>query len=311
MLDRFIEYVNKNKLAVDSVIITQNGNRCEHFFTDVKYNNIRSISKTITCLGAYKAMEKGFYSIDTPVLPFFDRNKITNKSNLPCLEQLRIGHLLNMSIGQEKGLMFRKDTQKMPADTDFLYYILNYDMKHAPGTGFVYNNAAAYLLCAVTQQAAGEYFGGWMQKELFDAMDIVPEIWEKTQQGICLGASGLRMTNRDLHKIALLFLNEGSYKEKQLVSPDWIRLMHTPQIFTAELPAYADKQDRCLNKMAYGYGMWICGDGSPKFPKTYYFSEGTDGQFMIISPEKQTAMTILSHQADMAPFYEILSYYIS
>lgn len=310
MLNYFIESVENQKLAVDSIIITKNKEHFEHYFTTEKLNNIRSISKVVSCLGAYKAIQKGFYSLDAPIMPFFDREKITNKGNISKLEQMKIRHLLNLTIGQDKGLMFSKDVKLLPANTDYLYYILNYDINHAPGTSFVYNNAATYLLCAITQKITGEYFADWIQRELFNDMDVQLGPWEKSWQGICLGASGLQLTNRDMHKIALLLLNEGKVNGKQVVDKKWIEAMRTPQVFTATLPEYVGKQGRCINKMSYGYGLWICGDGSRDYPKTHYFCDGTDGQLLIVSPKDEMAITILSHQKDMNPLYEILSNYL-
>ena len=99
---------------------------------------------------------------------------------------MKIRHLLNLTIGQDKGLMFSKDIKQLPTDTDFLYYILNYDINHEPGTHFVYNNAATYLLCAITQKITGQYFRDWIQKELFNEMGVTLGEWEKSWQGICL-----------------------------------------------------------------------------------------------------------------------------
>lgn len=310
MLTYFIESVLNQKLAVDSIIITKNGKRFEHYFTAEKLNNIRSISKVVSCLGAYKAIKKGLYSLDTPILPFFDREKITNKKNITNLELMKIRHLLNLTIGQDKGLMFSKDVKMLPTNTDYLYYILNYDINHIPGTSFVYNNAATYILCAITQKITNEYFADWIQRELFNDMDVQLGPWEKSWQGVCLGASGLQLTNNDMHQIALLLLNDGKVNGKQVVDKAWIESMHTPQVFTATLSEYAGKQGRCINKMSYGYGLWICGDGSKDYPKTHYFCDGTDGQLLIVSPKDELAITILSHQKDMNPLYEILSYYL-
>lgn len=309
MLTRFIENVSTNKLSVDSVIVTKENKRYEHYFTSESENSIRSISKVISCLGAYKAIEKGLFSLDSCVLSFFDKEKITNKHNLNFLEKMKIRHLLNLTIGQDKGLMFSKDVKLLPGDTDYLYYILNYDINHEPGTHFVYNNAATYLLCAITQKITGQYFRDWVQEELFSFIGIQLGEWEKSWQGICLGASGLKLTNDNMHKIALLLLNNGMYNKQQIISAEWITMMHSPQFFTANLPDYASKQNRCINKMAYGMGVWICGDGSKEYPKIHYFCDGTDGQFLIISPKDQMAITILSHQKDMNPLYEAISYF--
>lgn len=227
------------------------------------------------------------------------------------MEKMKIRHLLNLTIGQDKGLMFSKDIKQLPADTDFLYYILNYDINHDPGTHFVYNNAATYLLCAITQKVTGQYFRDWVQEELFDEMGVTLGEWEKSWQGICLGASGLKLRNSDMHKIALLLLNGGIYEGTQFIDKEWISMMNTPQFFTADLPDYVKKQGRCINKMSYGFGLWICGNGTLEYPKTHYFCDGTDGQLLIVSPNDQMAITILSHQKDMNPIYDAIGYFFS
>lgn len=311
MLTKFIEFVSELDLSVDSIILTKHGQTYKHYFVPDKLNNIRSISKVISCLGAYKAIENGLYTLDTDILPYFNLDKISNKSNLDYLSQMKIKHLLSLTIGQDKGLMFSKDIKNLSNDTDFIYYILNHDINHMPGENFVYNNAATYLLCAITQQLTNEYFADWLQRELFDKIDVKLGPWDMTSQGICLGASGLQLKNADMHKIALLLLNKGIYNNQQIISGSWIELMHTPQFFTATLPEYINKQGRSINKMAYGYGLWICGDGSKEYPKTHYFCDGTDGQLLVVSPKDEMAITILSHQKDMNPLYEVLSYYVN
>ena len=311
MLTKFIDTVETQELNIDSIIVTKGNERFEHFFTNDNEGSIRSISKTVSCLGAGKAIEKGLYSLDTDILQFFDLSQITNTRNIPYLKRMKIRHLLNLTIGQDKGLMFSKDIKQLPTDTDFLYYILNYDINHDPGTHFVYNNAATYLLCAITQKITGRYFRDWVQEELFDDIGVTLGEWEKSWQGICLGASGLKLKNSDMHKIALLLLNGGAYDGKQFIDKKWISMMNTSQFFTDDLPDYVKKQERCINKMSYGFGLWICGNGTLKYPKTHYFCDGTDGQFLIVSPNNQMAITILSHQKDMNPIYEAIRYFFN
>ncbi|MFR3493888.1 MAG: serine hydrolase domain-containing protein [Blautia sp.] len=219
------------------------------------------MSKTVSCLGAGKAIEKGLYSLDTDILPFFDLNKIVNAKNIPYLKKMKIRHLLNLTIGQDKGLMFSKDIKQLPTDTDFLYYILNYDINHEPGTHFVYNNAATYLLCAITQKITGQYFRDWIQKELFNEMGVTLGEWEKSWQGICLGASGLKLKNSDMHKIALLLLNNGTYEGKRLLNKEWISLMNTPQFLLQIYQIILRSRDvaliKCPMVLVYGYVVMV------------------------------------------------------
>ena len=310
MLDKFTKFVEENALNVDSIILTREGHRYEHHFIPEERNNIRSISKVVSCLGVYKAIEKKLFSLESDVMSFFDDVIIHNKSNIDSLSKLKIKHLLNLTIGHETGLMFSKDVKNLPADTDYISFILNYDIKHEPGTYFVYNNAATYLLCAIIQKLTKTDFSDWVHDTVLKYLNIDKPRWEVSHQRICLGASGLYLNNEEMHRIGLMLLNNGQYNSKQIIDSSWIDTMHTPHFFTANLVEYAAKQGRCINKMAYGYHLWISGDGSSQYPKTHYFIDGTDGQYLIVSPDQQMVLTILSHQKDMSPFYKILSEYI-
>jgi CubicO group peptidase (beta-lactamase class C family) len=311
MLDAFVKFASDRRLDVDSVILTVGGDRRAHFFKEDRPENIRSISKVISCLGVCKAIEKGFYDTGTDVLHFFGEVEIFNKKNLRRLGALKIKHLLTLTMGHEKGFMFRGDISELPEGTDYVSHILNYDIKHEPGTFFAYSNAATYLLCALTQRLTGKYFDDWVRENLFSQLDISDFHWERSSQNICWGGTGLHLSNSDLHKIGLLLLNDGIYDGKRVIDPDWVREMRTPKIITANLPEYSKSQDLCVNKMAYGYHMWISGDGSARYPKEHYFCDGTDGQFLIISPKKNMVISILSHQKDMNPFYEILPAFLA
>jgi len=310
MLEKFIKFTIDNDLKVGSIIITMDGAKFEHSFESETRYNIRSISKVLSCLGVYKAIENNFFTLESDVMPFFNDIEVYNTGNIAYLSKLKVKHLLNLTIGHEAGLMFSKDIKNLPVETDFVSYILNYDIKHEPGTFFVYNNAATYLLCAIVQKITGQYFCDWVHDTVLRHLDIEKPKWEHSHQGICLGASGLYLNNEEMHRIGLLLLNNGCYNNTQIIDSSWIKTMHTPQFFTANLAEYAAKQNRCINKMAYGYHVWICGDGSSEYPKTHYFIDGTDGQFLIVSPKQNMVLTILSHQKNMNPFYEILNDYI-
>lgn len=306
MIKTFVEKVAQQKLAVKSIIITQ-GNRLQsHFFQNDALTSLRSISKVISCLGVYKAINHGMFDLQTKVIQFFPEVVIDNISNLNALNNLTIEHLLTLRMGHEQGLLFSKDVAKLPADTDLLGYVFNYEMPYQPGEHFIYNNAATYVLAAIVQKLSHKNFSEWINETIFKPLNIDEYYWENSKQGICLGASGLWLRNSDLHKVAQLLLDAGQFNEKEIVEAQWINNMLTPHVYVAELPEYASKQSRSINKVAYGYHIWLCGDGTVRYPKTHYFCDGTDGQFLIVSPKKNMAITILSSQKDMSPLYPII-----
>lgn len=310
MIREFIECVDHLGLNVNSVMVTQGDTTSTHIFTEDNLCSIRSISKVISCLGVYKAIQSGMFDMESFVMPFFPEIKITNVQNKEYLSKLKIKHLMNLTMGHEDGLMFSKDMKAQPC-TNWLEYVFNYPILHNPGEFFVYNNANTYILSAIVQKNTGKNFSDWVRETVLSHLGIFDYAWENSAQGICLGASGIRMKNVDMHKIALLLLRNGVLETgQQLISPSWVSEMSKPQFITANLPEYAAKQGRSLNKMAYGLNLWICGNGTREYPKEYYFCDGTDGQFLIVIPKKELAITILSNQKDMNPFYEIFNSFV-
>lgn len=310
-MKQFLEEVTSQGLAVNSILMTQNGKTQEYFFCKDQLTSIRSISKVLSCFGVYHAIQHGMFDLDTKVFPFFSEIKIASPANLERLEKLTIEQLLTLRMGHEKGLLFSKDVAALPQGTNLLEYIFNYPMPYSPGEFFIYNNAATYILSAIIQRLTGKNFSEWVHETVFKPLDISEYKWENSAQEICLGASGLWLNNRDLHKVGILLLNRGSYNGKEIVSPEWISNMLKPHVYVAELPEYASKQDRCINKVAYGFHIWLCGDGTEKYPKTRYFCDGTDGQFLIVDPNLQLSITILSAQKNMSPLYPVIGNLLS
>lgn len=305
-MKQFVKEVADQGLAVNSILVTKSGETQGHFFCNDQLTSIRSISKVLSCLGVYHAIRCGMFDVNTKILPFFPEIKISSPTNRERLEKLTIEHLLTLRMGHEKGLLFSKDVAALPFGTNLMEYIFNYPMPFNPGEFFVYNNAATYILSAIIQKLTGNNFSKWVEETIFKPLDISEYKWENSAQGVCLGASGLWLKNRDLHKVALLLLNNGNYNGKEVISSEWISNMLTPHVYVAELPEYASKQDRCINKVAYGFHIWLCGDKTEKHPKTRYFCDGTDGQFLIVDPDLQLTITILSAQKNMSLLYPVI-----
>ena len=91
-------------------------------------------------------------------------------------------------------------------------------------------------------------------------------------------------------KIGELMLCGGVFEGKRIVSEEWIKEMLKPQVLT---PSMYDEK-RVLPKYAYGHNMWICKDGIA-------YCDGTDGQYLIIVPQKNMVIVTTGHQSDMKP----------
>lgn len=310
MLRRFIEFAEENKLKVNSLIITKDGIKHKKIFRTDDRQDIRSISKVVSALGVHKAMEQEIFDLDSYVMPFFPDVKISNKKNVEFLSMLKIKHLLTLTTGHERGLMLRKNMADLPPSTDFVTYILNSQLLHEPGSRFAYNNGASYLLSAIVQKMTKKPFDEWVYETVLKPLEIEKPRWDRTEEGICLGATGLYLNCAEVHRIGLLLLNRGRYEDKQIVKSSWVDSMHQAHVINREYGGYDNSKKSGLNKLAYGYHIWVCTDGTSKISNTNYFCDGAKGQYLIISPAKNMVISILSNQNNTEPFNEILEEYL-
>jgi CubicO group peptidase (beta-lactamase class C family) len=306
-----------NQLNMESIIVSQSQSVFKHYFKDEekkyetkkveqedknehKLNDLRSISKPIVGMVIGIAMSEGIklrgqdLSLETNIWPFFeDSIRLTNKNNIERLRKLKLKHLLNHTMGHENGIMFRRDIVGRDEDT-LLEYIFNYDIAYNPGEYFAYSNVGPYIISAMLQEELNINFSEFAEKILFQKIGITNFKW-KNYGKYCAGASGLELSIEDLHKIGLIFIQDGKYQGEQIVPKAWIELMRTPKITT---PKVYD-ESRALPKYAYGYYLWICKNGS-------YYCDGADGQHLIILPEKQIVIAIAAHQGDLRPISEAM-----
>ena len=290
-----------NSLNMDSIFITQGSDTFHHYFTnDQVLNDLRSISKPIISFAIGIAIHEGLMirgerlSLETRIFPFFrDMVSITNSSNLPILERITLRHVLTHTMGYADGLLFSKDIKDRDHST-LLEYVLNYDLVYEPGQTFVYSNVGPYIISALIQEELGLNLADWIKTMLFNKIDISKYEW-KNYGKYCAGASGLRLSNVDLHKIGEILLNKGKFKGEQVVPQDWIAMMTSVQVLT---PTMYD-ETRVFPKYGYGFYLYICKNGS-------FYCDGTDGQYLIVVKDKGILITTFGHQSDMKPITECM-----
>ena len=69
----------------------------------------------------------------------------------------------------------------------------------------------------------------WLAKTVFAELGIVDFSWETCVDGHCDGGTGLRLSCDDVAKLGLLYLHEGQWNGKQVLSREWVRLATSKQ----------------------------------------------------------------------------------
>ena len=232
-----------------------------------------SLSKSFTSTAVGLAVAEGYFSIDDPVLSFFPDEATTGDSE--HLAAMRVRHLLSMTTGHAVDTWASMVARP---DGDWIKGFFAVPVAHAPGTHFLYNTGATYLLAAIVQRTTGTRLMDYLEPRLFAPLGIWHAAWDESPQGIAHGGVGLRLTTEDIARFGQLYLQNGIWQGKQLLPEAWIAEATTSQIAP-------DADPRSDWTQGYGYQFWRCRHGA-------YRGDGVFGQYCIVMPEQDAVLAI-------------------
>jgi CubicO group peptidase (beta-lactamase class C family) len=239
-----------------------------------------SLSKSFTSTAVGLAVSEGHLTVDAPVLSFFPGDAPAKVSD--NLAAMQVRHLLTMSTGHDKDAT--GPTVSAP-DGNWVKAFLSLPVEHEPGTKFVYNSAATYMLSAIVQKLTGVTVLEYLHPRLFDPLGIENPTWENCPRGINKGGWGLSVKTEDIARFGQLYLQKGQWKGRQLVPEKWVAEATSKQISngTGETSDWTQ---------GYGYQFWRCRHGA-------YRGDGAFGQYCIVMPEQDAVLAITSGVSDM------------
>lgn len=237
-----------------------------------------SLSKSFTSTAIGMAQDEGLLSIHDPVISFFPEQTPDNPGD--NLKAMRIRDLLKMNSGHQSGTNGRMREGKTWAAG-----FLALEVQHKPGTHFLYNTGATYMLSAIIQKITGETLLEYLTPRLFDPLGIEHPTWESDPDGINVGGWGLSITTEDISRFGQLYLQKGNWHGKQLISAAWVEEATSFQTSNGSDPDSDWEQ-------GYGYQFWRC-------RHDIYRGDGAFGQFCIVMPEQEAVLAITSGSSDM------------
>jgi CubicO group peptidase (beta-lactamase class C family) len=235
-----------------------------------------SLSKSFTSTAVGLAAAEGKLSVDDPVLKFFPDDAPAEPS--ANLKAMRLTDLLRMSTGQQA------EPARRPNEV-WTKTFLAQPVPFKPGTHFLYNTSATYMLSAAVQKATGQTVLDYLKPRLFDPLGIGNPTWDKSPQGISTGGYGLSIRTEDIAKFGQLYLQKGKWEGKQLVPESWVEAATCRQTSNGSSP----KSDW---DQGYGYQFWRCRHGA-------YRGDGAFGQYCVVLPEQDAVIGITSGLRDM------------
>ncbi len=239
-----------------------------------------SLSKSFTSTAVGLAVREGLLSVDDPVLRFFPDKAPRRPSK--NLEAMRVRHLLTMSTGHEQDCLERMVRGR---SRDWVRTILSLEVEREPGSLFVYNSGASYLLSAIVQKVTGQRLAEYLAPRLFEPLGIEDASWETCPRGINTGGWGLSVKTEDIAKFGLLYLQKGRWGGRPLLPEGWVEEATRSHI--------ANPGNEKIDwTQGYGYQFWRCRHGA-------YRGDGAFGQFCVVMPQQDAALAMTGGAGNM------------
>jgi CubicO group peptidase (beta-lactamase class C family) len=276
----FIEAADKDIDAMHSFMLVRHGHVvAEGWWSPYSAeapHALFSLSKSFTSTAVGLAIEEGKLRLDDEVLKFFPEDAPDSPS--ANLKSMRVSDLLRMSTGHQV-------EPPRPPDQVWTKIFLARPVPHKPGTHFLYNTSATYMLSAIVQKATGTTVLDYLRPRLLEPLGIENPTWATSPQGISLGGYGLSIRTEDIARFGQLYLQKGKWNGRQLVPATWVESATSRQTSNGSNP----KSDW---DQGYGYQFWRSRHGA-------YRGDGAFGQFCIVMPEQDAVVAITSGTKNM------------
>ena len=236
---------------------------------------IWSCTKQVLGVLAGMALEEGLIeSIDDPIANYLPEET----GRHPDKQNITLRNLLTMQSGidySNDGATGQTDKVLRQIPDDITYFILSRPMYAEPGTDFLYKDGDPQLVSAIIQSRAGKPTDAWADEVLFSQIGFRNYSWTRYRDGTTLGGFGLETTPRELAKFALCVADSGRYNGKQVIDPDWLKLMTSEIVVSDE-------------DFSFGFYWWI----NPARNTQLMWGHG--GQFAFIVPSKNLVVIMTS-----------------
>ena len=243
------------------------------FYHGTDLHTMQSVSKTVTSVILGIAITRGDFraGLSTPVLKFLDVAKVKNVDDRK--RRMTLQNVLTMTTGLDWNEEVpyddpRSDSSLMEATDDWVQYVIDKPMATEPGKAFNYSSGATELLAYIFQKETGEDIDAYGEKYLFAPLGIEHH-WKRTYMGLVDTEGGLYLKGEDLAKIGYLYLHEGIWNGKQLVSKEWVKESLAPHVDAEE-------------NFKYGFKWWLY----PMNGKYAWMARGFGGQWLMVFPDK-------------------------
>jgi CubicO group peptidase (beta-lactamase class C family) len=259
----------------------------ERYFDDATRESLQtsfSAAKSVASTLVGIAIDKGLIgSVDDRVTDYLPELAARD----PRFRQITLRDLLTMSSG-----IHYREGAGFPwpfGDDTYTYYGVNLRnvalkrtrIEQPPGLAWQYNNYNPLLLGLVLERASGTSVSDFMATRLWQPLGAEADAsWslDSKRSGFEKMESGLNARPVDYARFGQLFLHDGHWNGRQIVSKNWVRTATRADTSTTD-PAYYH---------GYRYFWWIDVERPGRF-----YAMGKYGQYIYVAPDTDTVIVRL------------------
>ena len=271
------------------LLVVKNGHLiAEGYFNEGSVEQLsgrQSATKSYTSALVGIALEQGcLASLDQKMIDFFP--EFAGQIEDSRKAQITIRDLLQMRGGYP-------DEERTPPYLDILFFsddyhwlphIVDFPLVTDPASEFHYSNLTSHLLGVIVARACDTDLKAYAQEFLFSPISAELGDWKTDSDNYYWGWGEMFVTARDMAKFGLLYLNDGEYAGKQVVSASWVsdslqRYSEGIDIsgwFPGLTSRYGNFRD-----LGYGYQWWSASAGDHHFN----YALGHGGQLIVLLDE--------------------------
>jgi len=284
---------------IGSVVVARHGKLVYEAYFDGDASTLRdtrSATKSITdALIGIAIQEKKLSGVDTRVLTLLPerarkmqnpdprKDKITVEDFLTMSSPLECDDWNDASRGNEERMYVIEDWAQFILDLPVRGHMHLGEKEESPKYGryFSYCTGGVFVLSEVLQKATGQRTDQYAQEKLFGPLGITDAEWVYSPLNVPQTGGGLRLTSRDLLKIADLYRTGGMWNRRRVVNEAWVKASMQPH-------AQIDDQTE------YGYLWWLktFQSGGKGYPA--YFMSGNGGNKVAVFPGLDLDVVITS-----------------
>jgi len=149
------------------------------------------------------------------------------------------------------------------------------------GRYFSYCTGGVFTLSEVLERATGTRTDRYAQAKLFGPLGITDPVWVYSPLNVPQTGGGLRLTSRDLLKIAEVYRGGGEWHGQRIVDPAWVEVSTRPHA-------------RIDDQTEYGYLWWLKSfkSGDTSYPA--FFMSGNGGNKVMVFPGPDMTVVLTS-----------------